>query len=400
MFINSTQATLALIIDLFNAISDALLSRSAFEMPTPVGPDLNIGALLMYALFWLVMVWLIIKSAFRVVRVVVLVGLAPIAGALLMDRATSPRFYSWLNRLFDLLIEQVALAATMIVAVALVSPLRGGVGEAFTGYVLGLLTLLVTVLGSEKLTGMAQSVTQGMPLATRLQNYLWRRSGVVPRAEKAAMWTVKQVASAAGDSFMRLGVDRRFDRTAREVVRPGADAASGHSAAAPRTVDGRMPFQMPTADSRSRRRYDRLKVQMVAGDQPDRARRDIAAIHARGMRAQADEIRKRIDFGTPQQEVLAKRQVAADLERAPISTKRLPRDGCVRVHRRGMPGNAGGAGMLRVMPCLKRRLSTGSNAKMHLLRSSTTNASCAVPLPNNAPQSWRASRNGRRVWQN
>lgn len=338
LFINSTQATLALIIDLFNAISDALLSRAAFEMPTPVGPDLNIGALLMYALFWLVMVWLIIKSAFRVVRVMVLVGIAPIAGALLMDRATSPRFYGWLNRLFDLLIEQVALAATMIVAVALVSPLRGGVVEAFTGYVLGLLTLLVTVLGSEKLTGMAQSVTQGMPLATRLQNYLWRRSGVVPRAEKAAMWTVKRVASAAGDSFMRLGVDRRFDRTAREVVRPGADAASGHSAAAPRTVDGRMPFQMPTADSRSRRRYDRLKAQMVAGDQPDRARRDIAAIRARGMRAQADEIRKRIGFGTPRQEVLAKRQAAADLERRADQHEAFAQG---RLRPRPSPWNAG-----------------------------------------------------------
>lgn len=337
LFINSTQATLALIIDFFNAISDALLSRAAFEMPTPVGPDLNIGAMLMYALFWLAMVWLIVKSAFRVVHVMVLVGLAPFAGALLMDRSTSPRFYGWLNRLFDLLIEQVALAATMIVAVALVSPLRGGATESFTGYVLGLLTLLVTVLGAEKLTGMAHSVTQGMPLATRLQNYLWRKSGVAPGAEKAASWAVKRVASSAGESLSRLGVDLRFGRTARQVVRPGADAAGGYSTAAPRTVDGRVPFQMPVADSRTRRRYDRLKAQMIAGDQPDRARRGMAVIHARGMRIQADEIRKRIGLRTPLPEVLTKWQAAADLERRADQQEAFAKG---RLHPRPSPWNA------------------------------------------------------------
>ena len=311
LFINSTQATLALIIDLFNAISNALLTQASFEMPTPVGHDLNIGAMLMYAMFWLIMVWLIIKSAFRVVHVMVLVGLAPIAGALLMDRSTSPRFYGWLSRLFDLLIEQVALAATMIVAVALVSPLRGGVVESFTGYVLGLLTLLVTVLGSEKLTGMSQSITQGMPLATRLQNYIWRegKGAVKPRFGTA----MKTSLSLAGDVLARR--DRRFHRSAREVVNPVAQAADGRSAAAPRTVDGRVPFQMPAADSRTRHRYDRLKARMIAGDQPDRARRGIAAIHASGMRAQAEEIRSRIGLRTPWQEVLAKKQAASDLER-------------------------------------------------------------------------------------
>lgn len=337
LFINSTQATLALIIDFFNAISDALLSRAAFEMPTPVGHDLNIGAMLMYALFWLAVVWLIVKSAFRVVHVMVLVGLVPLAGALLMDRSTSPRFYGWLNRLFDLLIEQVALAATMIVAVALVSPLKGGAAESFTGYVLGLLTLLVTVLGAEKLTGMAHSVTQGVPLATRLQNYLWRKSGVAPGAEKAASWAVKRVASSAGESLSRLGFDLRFGRTARQVVRPGANAASGYSAAAPRTVDGRVPFQMPVADSRTRRRYDRLKAQMIAGDQPDRARRGIAAIHARGMRAQAKEIRQRIGFKTPMPEVLAKRQAAADLERRADQQEAFAKG---RLHPRPSPWSA------------------------------------------------------------
>jgi hypothetical protein len=334
LFINSTQATLALIIDLFNAISDALLSHAAFAMPTPVGPDLNIGAMLMYAMFWLAMVWLIVKSAFRVVRVMVLVGLAPIAGALLMDRSTSPRFYGWLNRLFDLLIEQLALAATMIVAVALVSPLRGGAGEAFTGYVLGLLTLLVTVLGAERLTGMAQSVTQGVPLMTRLQGFLRQNAkNVVSPPVKGAM---RASLSLAGDALVRR--DRRFYRSAREVVEPSASATDGRSAAAPRTVDGRVPFRMPVADSRTRRKYDLPKAQMAAGDQPDRARRGMAAIHARGMRAQADEIRGRIGFGAPWQEVLAKRQAAADLERRADQQEAFAKG---RLQARPSPWNAG-----------------------------------------------------------
>ncbi|ABU57495.1 conserved hypothetical protein [Roseiflexus castenholzii DSM 13941] len=318
LFINSTQATLGLIIDLFNAISDALLTHASFEMPTPIGHELNIGALSMYAVFWLAMVWLIIKSAFRVVHVMVLVGLAPMAGALLMDRSTSPRFYGWLNRLFDLLIEQVALAATMIVAVALVSPLRGGAIESFTGYVLGLLTLLVVVIGAERLTGMAQSVTRHVPLESQAERLLWRsgKDLAKPRVEslkKGAGNVAKASFSLIGDALARR--DRRFHQSAREVVKPGTDAAGGRSATAPRTIDGRVPFQMPVADSRTRRKYDQLRAHVIAGDRPDRARRKMAAIHARGMRAQAEEIRKQNGLFTPREQRLARRQAAADLER-------------------------------------------------------------------------------------
>jgi len=310
LFVNSTQATLQLVIDLFNAISDELLTRASFEMPTPIGHELNAGAALIYALFWVAMAWLIIKNAFRVVHIMVLVGLAPLAGALLMDRSTAPRFYGWLGRLFDLLIEQVALAATMIVAVGMMTPLRGGSDQVFTGYVLGLLTLLVTVLGSERLTGMAQSVTQGMPLVSRIQGFTWRhgKNAVVTRVAGAA----GRVASASGDFLARRGVDGGFERTAREVLKPDGN---GRSAAAPRTLDGRVPFRMPVADSRTRREYDRLRVQAIAGDRPDEARRKMATIHARGMRVQADEIRRGIGFRTPGDERLAKTRSAADLER-------------------------------------------------------------------------------------
>ena len=310
LFVNSTQATLQLVIDLFNAISDELLTRASFEMPTPIGHELNAGAALIYALFWVAMAWLIIKNAFRVVHIMVLVGLAPLAGALLMDRSTAPRFYGWLGRLFDLLIEQVALAATMIVAVGMMTPLRGGADQVFTGYVLGLLTLLVTVLGSERLTGMAQSVTQGMPLVSRIQGFMWRhgKNAVVTRAAGAA----DRVASAGGNFLARRGVDGGFKRTAREVLKPDGN---GRSAAAPRTLDGRVPFRMPVADSRTRREYDRLRVRAIAGDRPDEARRKMATIHARGMRVQADEIRRGIGFRTPGDERLAKKRSAADLER-------------------------------------------------------------------------------------
>jgi len=320
LFVNSSQATLQLVIDLFNAISDELLTRASFEMPTPIGHELNAGAALIYALFWVVMAWLIIKNAFRVVHIMVLVGLAPLAGALLMDRSTAPRFYGWLGRLFDLLIEQVALAATMIVAVGMITPLRGGADQVFTGYVLGLLTLLVTVLGSERLTGMAQSVTQGMPLVSRIQGFMWRHgknavvtraTGAANRVASAATGAANRVASASGDFLARRGIDGGFKRTAREVLKPDGN---GRSAAAPRTLDGRVPFRMPVADSRTRREYDRLRVRAITGDRPDEARRKMAAIHAHGMRIQADEIRRGIGFRTPGDERLAKKRSAADLE--------------------------------------------------------------------------------------
>ncbi len=310
LFVNSTQTTLQLVIDLFNAISDELLTKASFEMPAPIGHELNAGAALIYALFWLAMLWLIIKNAFRVVHIMVLVGLAPLAGALLMDRSTAPRFYGWLGRLFDLLIEQVALAATMIVAVGMITPLRGGADQVFTGYVLGLLTLLVTVLGSERLTGVVQLTTQGMPLVSRIQGFIWRhgRNAVVSKTVR----TADRVASAGGDFLARRGFDGGFKRTAREVLKPDVN---GRSAAAPRTLDGRVPLRMPVADSRTRREYDHLRSRAVAGDRPDEARQKMVAIHARGMYAQADGIRRSIGFRTPRDESLAKTRSAADLER-------------------------------------------------------------------------------------
>ncbi|MGQ9828781.1 MAG: hypothetical protein ACUVSY_09000 [Roseiflexus sp.] len=309
LFVNSTQATLRLVIDLFNAISDELLTRASFEMPTPLGYELNAGAALIYALFWVAMAWLIIKNAFRVVHIMVLVGLAPLAGALLMDRSTAPRFYGWLGRLFDLLIEQVALAATMIVAVGITTPLRGGADQVFTGYVLGLLTLLVTVLGSERLTGVAHSVTQGMPLMSQTQGIVWRhgKNAVVKRAAGVA----SRAADATGNVLARRGIDGGIRRTAREVLKP---EVNGLSATAPRTLDERIPFRMPVADGRARREYDRLKVQAIAAERPDEARQKMAATHAYGMRAQSGAIRRSIRFRTPGNERLTNKRAAADLE--------------------------------------------------------------------------------------
>jgi hypothetical protein len=54
------------------------------------------------------LVALVVKALARVVQLTVLIGIAPVMGALLMDRSTSARFGQWLGKLIDVLLQQTA----------------------------------------------------------------------------------------------------------------------------------------------------------------------------------------------------------------------------------------------------------------------------------------------------
>jgi hypothetical protein len=94
-FIQATQPICKLIIDFFNGISNLLLSRAALALPSQDVGDLNLGANILFLVLWIIILILILKSFARIVQIIILIGCAPLAGALLMDRSTSNRFRSW-----------------------------------------------------------------------------------------------------------------------------------------------------------------------------------------------------------------------------------------------------------------------------------------------------------------
>jgi hypothetical protein len=80
-----------------------LLDQSAYPVDT-----LNIGLQATTLVMVVALLALVVKALMRVVQLTLLIGLAPLMGALLMDRSTSARFGQWLGKLIDVLLQQTA----------------------------------------------------------------------------------------------------------------------------------------------------------------------------------------------------------------------------------------------------------------------------------------------------
>jgi len=148
IFIQATYPVCKLLIDFFNGISGLLLSKAAIAFPSVEANDLNIGSNLMFLFYWIVILLLTIKCFFRLVRIIVLISIAPLAGAMLMDRSMSARFKSWLDKLIELFFEQINLVIVFVVAAAIVKPFQDrSLGDTFVMTTLSIITLLMALMG-------------------------------------------------------------------------------------------------------------------------------------------------------------------------------------------------------------------------------------------------------------
>jgi hypothetical protein len=160
-FIQSTQSICKLIIDFFNGISNLLLSRAALSLPSQDVGDLNIGSNILFLVLWILILLLIIKSFTRIIQIIILIGCAPIAGALLMDRSTSSRFRSWFEKLIELLLGQINLAIIFIVITAILQPYQGrGEGDAFVSFLLSIV-MMGMALSGKSMIGVAGAALSG-----------------------------------------------------------------------------------------------------------------------------------------------------------------------------------------------------------------------------------------------
>lgn len=124
LFIAQTDFVLTALVNLLNALNDAILSSAlSFNLTDP--QDLNVGLLLMQLMFAIMLLLLFFRAVARIAQLLVLFSVAPIAGALLMDRSTAGRFSSWLGRVIEVLLEQSGWVILFTVAQAIITPLQG-----------------------------------------------------------------------------------------------------------------------------------------------------------------------------------------------------------------------------------------------------------------------------------
>lgn len=286
LFVQGTAYTCGWLIDFFNAISESILAGASFTFPAVSDTPFEIGARIMGACFWLLMLVLTLKGFFRVVAIAVLVGVAPLAGAMLMDQATASRFRAWLEKLIELLIEQVALIIVLTVAPAML-PIQGaGGGDQFVGFLLGSIGLLSALFGPSAMIGIASGVGGGY-----LQSMMQMR--VIGGAQKVAAAGVRQAgrasvhaASAAGSLIQARGGDPAFSAAAQRMGASVAGAAGRDDVERRAHVAYRTPSAEARAGDAASPTSQRYVRAATAGS--DAGRRRQAAIRAQGMMAMAD----------------------------------------------------------------------------------------------------------------
>lgn len=251
LFISQSHWVMSMVIELFNLISEALLAcanGNASACPTPPLPTrfedgtLNPGSAVMYILFWITVLILVLKGLLRVAHITVLVAVAPLAGAMLMDRSTSSRFRSWLDKLIDLLAEQIALVIVFICAAALLQPLQSNSSmlmqgwENFVNVLFGTITLLMTVFGGPAVIGIAKAAPASY-LQSRMQmagvKMAGRAGAQVERSLRgralAGMALAAEGLGAVGaaDRLSQAATAARGDRSSRVSGDPRHAAATG-----------------------------------------------------------------------------------------------------------------------------------------------------------------------------
>jgi hypothetical protein len=311
-FIQATGPICQLLVEFFNGISNLLLSRASLTFPSQDVGDLNIGSNILFLVLWIVILLLVLKSFARIVQIIILLAMAPIAGALLMDRSTSSRFRSWFEKLIELLLSQINLVIIFIVIAAILQPYQEqGAGDAFVGFLLSIVMMGMALSGKSAI-GIAGAAISGSGggiisfLRYQLAGNAMR--GLIHRGGGAGLSRADHPSAGATDSLVQAAASGR-ERTAQDPrdVRSRAAGDPVQSAAAQRqaassgatNVLSAGSFRLSDAGDGLSARRARVRYQAArhgAEGQPllD-ARREQARMRATLMRQRAGELRRQGD---------------------------------------------------------------------------------------------------------
>ncbi|MEN9935039.1 MAG: hypothetical protein RLZZ387_1618 [Chloroflexota bacterium] len=110
-FTQSSEGLLKGVLQLLNGLHARLSGEGIAALLEHAGrpnAHLNLGVQITLLVLVIVLLLLSGKALLRVVHLTILIAVAPLMGALLMDRSTSPRFGQWVGKLFDVLLQQTA----------------------------------------------------------------------------------------------------------------------------------------------------------------------------------------------------------------------------------------------------------------------------------------------------
>lgn len=300
IFIQSTQAICAMIIDFFNGLNSLLLRNASLALPAVDVGDLNIGSNLMFLFFWIIILVLTLKSFLRLARLIVLLAVAPLAGALLMDRATSGRFGAWFGKLIESLLEQTSLVIVFVVAAAIVQPYVGrSGGDAFVQILLAIVVLLMA-LGGPSLIGLAAGASAGGFVASMVSYTALRRVGgrVLTRGggggrslptREMARATDQRATVASGDPARSAAALRQRSTSSGSTSGPARPAPMGSF----RMADSSDGVRAERAHTRYQMANDIPRA--VDGQRSPTARRQQALMRGTLMRQRADALRAQGD---------------------------------------------------------------------------------------------------------
>lgn len=298
VFIQATYPVCKLLVDFFNGISGLLLSRAALAFPSVEANDLNVGSNLMFLFFWIVILLLTIKCFFRLIRIIVLLSIAPLAGAMLMDRSTSGRFKSWLDKLIELFFEQINLVIVFVVAAAIVKPFQDrSLGDSVMMSALSIITLLMALMGPSMI-GLASGAGSIGYLQSMMTVGALRRAGRVLGGGGRPGASSRTANRSDDGGSASAHVTQPTPAVARSAMRFPGDPTQ--SAAAQRQNSrqfGLGDTGERLASTRAASRY-KLAAQAPrddAGRMPLDARREQALMRAALMRQRAGELRAQGD---------------------------------------------------------------------------------------------------------
>jgi hypothetical protein len=222
----------------------------------PSAGGISLASNLVSLLLMIITLLVIFKAAGRMFRLFALLAVAPLMGALLLDRATAPRFWAWFIRTIDTLLAQIPLVIFFWLGVLFWQP-RGDVSAQFgdiSATILSIFTFGMMLGGETILAGLGlpstpSSMVGRLIAATAIQRAIpiGRRMPGMGGGGAAAQ---QVAATSASKSFVSTAHARGSsgDPAASAAARRGQPDTT-QLMTGPRAPESTAAFRMPEAGS-------------------------------------------------------------------------------------------------------------------------------------------------------
>jgi hypothetical protein len=264
IFVSQPAALLRPCFTLANTVSATLLqsippdaiSRLLANFQPSAG-GISLASNMVSLVLMIVTLLVIFKAAGRMFRLFALLAVAPLMGALLLDRATAPRFWAWLIRTVDTLLGQIPLVIFFWLGVLFWQP-HGDISARFGDISAGILSIFTfgMMLGGETiLAGLgipstpssmvgrliaAAAIQRAIPTGRRMPNIGAAAAQPATAAGSKSFVATTHPRSNSGDPTTSAAARRGQQNTSQLMTRSRAPESAG-AFRIPRTdaADGR-----------------------------------------------------------------------------------------------------------------------------------------------------------------